>query len=97
MTLSKQGKQTMVNVLKNKRFEEAYFMLTQRNWWEDNTLTNDMERIKYLYETFFDYYNLLFTEGINGIEKEEEHVLIHQLKLQLDKELTKVERSIYTE
>lgn len=92
----KEEQKRMNDVLKENRIDEAFLVMTESNWWDNDTITNNTERAKFLYETYFDYYHLLFTEGVKGIDKEEAQTLIHQLKLQLDEELDKVKRGIFT-
>lgn len=81
--------------------EKLYDNLVDMGWWSDNTITNDIERERYLYEAFIGYYNVI----INGEVKETEEIdnqkdkarllLINKCKLQLEKELRRVENKDY--
>lgn len=96
MQLAESEKKKMLSIIKNKEIERAYHEVTDKNWWDDNSMTNDDERKNFLYEWFFAYYNLFFVEGIKGIEEKEAHHLLHQLKIQLDRELSLIKKGIYT-
>lgn len=96
MFLSKEDQQHMVSVIKQREYEEAYHFVTGYSWWGDQTMTTNMERENFLYQAFVSYYNLLFIEGVKGVENKEtalEH--LHQLKNQLQVELNKVKKNNY--
>lgn len=81
--------------------EKLYENLVDMGWWSDHSITNDLERERFLYEAFISYYNVI----INGEVKETEEIesqkdrarllLINRCKLQLDKELRRVENKDY--
>jgi hypothetical protein len=81
--------------------EKLYENLVDMAWWSDTKTTNDLERERFLYEAFISYYNVI----INGEVKETEEVesqkdrarllLINRCKLQLEKELRRVENKDY--
>lgn len=93
--MNKNEKKRMEKILKGKEFSKAFDLITESNWWGDENLTSDMERENSLYKTYFDYYYLIFAEGVDGIAVKEGYIYMHQLKLQLDKELEKIKKSIY--
>lgn len=93
--MDKNEKKRMEKILKGKEFARGFDLMTESNWWGDDSLTNDMERENFLYKTYFNYYHLIFTEGVDGIAVKEGYIYMHQLKLQLDKELEKIKKAIY--
>lgn len=93
--LSKQDIENMKSILRRKQYEEAFHTLTNRNWWDNDAVVNDDERFKFLYETFFEYYDLLRIEEIKEIKTEEHPRIIYALREQLEKELKKVKERIY--
>ena len=83
------------SILKGKQYEKAFHNLTKRNWWDNDTIVNDAERFKFLYENFFEYYDLLRIEEIKEIKTEEHPHILYALRVQLEKELQKVKERIY--
>lgn len=82
--------------------EKLYENLVEMSWWSDNTITNDIERERYLYEAFIGYYNVIINGEVKETEKIESQkdrarlLLINRCKLQLEKELRRIENKDYT-
>ncbi|WP_182102485.1 hypothetical protein [Niallia taxi] len=94
MFLSKEDQQHMVSIIKQREYEDAYHFVTGYSWWADETMTTNMERENFLYQAFVSYYNLLFVEGVKGIENKDEALEhLHRLKCQLQEELNKVKKN----
>ena len=74
--------------------------LINTEWWCDNTITNDIEREKLLYEAFSKYYDIIWNgevreTEIEGKQHESRYRLINICKMQLDVEIAKVKRKAY--
>jgi hypothetical protein len=80
--------------------ENLYKEVIDTNWWSDDKLTNDIERERFLYIMFVDYYDLIMNGEIREIEECEDKdtkrlLLINRCKIQLDKELSRVKSKKY--
>lgn len=93
--LSNEEIENRKSILRGKRYEEAFHTITKRNWWDNDAIINDAERFKFLYETYFEYYDLLRIEEIKEIKTEEHPHILHALRVQLEKELQKVKERMY--
>lgn len=80
--------------------EQLYDNLVDMAWWSDEKLTNDRERENFLYEAFFQYYSAIMNDEVREIQeslnKDRDRLwLINICKMQLDKELRRVENKDY--
>jgi hypothetical protein len=82
--------------------EQLYDNLVDMAWWSDTKTTGDGERENFLYEAFFQYYNVIMngevreTEEDTNMSKDRARLLlINRCKMQLDKELRRVENKDY--
>jgi hypothetical protein len=83
--------------------EKLYDDLVDKIWWRDSDITNDTERQKFLYEAFIEYYNVIINGEVKETEENEnigkdraELILINKCKMQLDKEIRRVQNKDYT-
>lgn len=80
--------------------ENLYKEVIDTNWWSDNKLTNDIERERFLYRLFMNYYDLIMNGEIIDTEECENKdtkrlLLINRCKIQLDKELDRIKNNDY--
>jgi predicted TIM-barrel fold metal-dependent hydrolase len=71
---------------------QLYEEVTSKTWWSDNSITNNTERQKYLYELFIEYYDIISNDQIISIADKEKikFWLIDKCRNQLEKELERV-------
>jgi hypothetical protein len=79
---------------------KLYENLVDMAWWSNNSTTNDIERERFLYEAFMGYYSVIMNDEVREIEeslnKDKDRLwLINICKIQLDKELRRVENKDY--
>ena len=74
-----------------------------KSWWHDSKLVNDIERDRFLYQVFMEYYSIIINgdikqtevKGNNELTFRNRFTLINICKNQLDIELKRVERREY--
>jgi hypothetical protein len=111
MDFSFEEKNNLLSVIKNNQFDQAFDVITSSNWWDDNTVTQDLERERFLYQIYFEYHDILNKEGVKNFNYDyrdisiaernhdmspsEKMFFMNRLKSQLDIELKKVRDGIY--
>lgn len=95
MDLTTKDKEQMISTIKNRKYTEAFNIVTDSNWWDDNNITYNVERENFVYQVYFAYYNLLTIEGVKGVNGVDVWEHLRSLKTQLDQELLKIKNGIY--
>lgn len=88
-------KDKMIKLVKERAFENAFDSITSSNWWSDDTMTDNVQRENFLYQTYFAYYDLLTIDGVKGLDRNGIAKVLHRVKQQLDVEIKKIKNGIY--
>jgi hypothetical protein len=82
---------------KQEYIENLYSDLVDKTWWSDTKTTGDGERENFLYEAFFQYYDIINNEEFREVESDEKlkYHLINLCRIQLSKELNRVSNGDY--
>lgn len=86
-------------VLRNKNYSNAFEELVDMGYWSNNSIISDEEREQALYKEFIHYYNFIIELTAREFKELEFYsdklTLINLIKLQLDKELKRIEKHDY--
>ena len=83
-------------ILEDKNEQEyicqLYDEVVSKTWWNDPSITNNIERENFLYEEFVEYYDIINNDEIEEIVRLEniKFWLINKCRNQLEKELERV-------
>jgi len=88
-------------ILEDKNEQEyicqLYDEVVSKTWWNDPSITNNIERENFLYEEFVEYYDIINNDEIEEIVRLEniKFWLINKCRNQLEKELERVKNKDY--
>jgi len=76
---------------------QLYDEVVSKTWWSDNTIINNIEREKFLYKEFIEYYDIISNDEIEEIVELEKikFWLINKCRNQLEEELELVRTNKY--